>query len=83
MGLISTRIYGLLLASLLLMSLITIMEPSYGQQTEYVDRNALAWNLFYKLMTVAFIVGAIVQGTIVFIIFRFREKKVKSEETSR
>ncbi len=65
------------------MSLIMIMEPAYGQQTQYVDRNVLAWSLFYELMTAAFIVGAIVQGTIVFIIFRFREKKVKSEEVSR
>jgi heme/copper-type cytochrome/quinol oxidase subunit 2 len=29
-------------------------------------------------MTAAFIVGAVVQGTLVYIIFKFREKKVKS-----
>ena len=62
------------------MFLITVSESAYGQQTQYVDRSALAWSLFYKLMTAAFIVGAIVQGTLVFIIVRFREKKVKSEE---
>jgi hypothetical protein len=47
------------------------------QEQQVVDRSALAWGLFYKMMTAAFIVGAVVQGTLVYIIFKFREKKVK------
>ncbi len=52
------------------------------QEQQVVDRSALAWGLFYKMMTAAFIVGAVVQGTLVYIIFRFREKKVKSRLVS-
>ncbi len=49
------------------------------QEQQVVDRSALAWGLFYKMMTAAFIVGAVVQGTLVYIIFKFREKKVKGK----
>jgi heme/copper-type cytochrome/quinol oxidase subunit 2 len=52
------------------------------QEQQVVDRSALAWGLFYKMMTAAFIVGAVVQGTLVYIIFKFREKKVKSRLVS-
>ena len=41
------------------------------------DRAQFTWNLFYKMMTAAFIVGAAVQGVLVFVTFRFREKKQK------
>ncbi len=49
------------------------------QEQQVVDRSALAWGLFYKMMTAAFIVGAVVQGTLVYIVFKFKEKKVKSK----
>ncbi len=52
------------------------------QEQQVVDRSALAWGLFYKMMTAAFIVGAVVQGTLVYIIFKFKEKKVKSRLVS-
>jgi hypothetical protein len=32
---------------------------------EYLDRRVVIWNLFYKLMTVAFTVGAVVSGTMI------------------
>ena len=79
-GLISTNLYALVLVPLLFTALIPILGQAYAQEPQYVNRTVLAWNLFYKLMTVAFIVGAIVQGFLVFIIIRFREKKVKPEE---
>ncbi len=46
-------------------------EPKHFNRSEYV------WNLFYKMMTAAFIVGAVVQGTLIYVVFKFREKKVK------
>jgi len=79
-GLISTNLYALVLVPLLFTALIPILGQAFAQEPKYVNRTVLAWNLFYKLMTVAFIVGAIVQGFLVFIIIRFREKKVKPEE---
>lgn len=77
----STKILGLLLSPLLFTALISVLDPAYAQ-TEFLDRRVIAWNLFYELMTAAFIVGAIVQGVIIFIVIRFREKKVKGKEVS-
>lgn len=79
MALIPTKLYGLILAPLLFTSLIATLIPAYGQETQYLDRRVEIWGLFYKFMTAAFIVGAAVNGTILFIIIRFREKKRKQE----
>lgn len=46
-------------------------------EPKHLDRGKFVWDLFYKMMTAAFIVGAAVQGTLVFVTFRFREKKKK------
>ena len=82
MGLISTKLCVLVLVPLLFTALIPIIDPAYGQESEFLNRSVFAWSLFYQLMTAVFIVGALVQGTIVFIIIRFREK-AKHEEVSR
>ena len=48
---------------------------------EYVDRRVLIWNLFFRMMTVAFTVGAVVSGTIIWLILRFRESNPKAKPT--
>ena len=48
---------------------------------EYLDRRVLIWNLFFKMMTVAFTVGAVVSGTIVWQVWRFRESHPKAKPT--
>lgn len=58
---------------------IAVLASNAYAQEQVVDRSALAWGLFYKMMTAAFIVGAVVQGTLVYIIFKFKEKKVKGK----
>ncbi len=58
---------------------IAVLASNAYAQEQVVDRSALAWGLFYKMMTAAFIVGAVVQGTLVYIIFKFKEKKVKNK----
>jgi heme/copper-type cytochrome/quinol oxidase subunit 2 len=40
---------------------------------EYVIRRVEIWGLFYRLMVAAFVVGAVVQGSIVYVCWRFRE----------
>ncbi|MDW7641872.1 MAG: heme transporter CcmC, partial [Nitrosarchaeum sp.] len=44
----------------------------------YLDRRVVIWNLFYKMMTVAFTVGSVVSGTIIWICWRFRESHPKA-----
>lgn len=83
MGLVSTKLFGLALTPLLFTALILILNPAYAQEEgQYLNRRVEIWGLFYKLMTAAFIVGAAVQGVMLFIAIRFREKKVKKKEVS-
>lgn len=46
---------------------------------ELVVRRVEIWGLFYRLMVVAFVVGAVVQGTIIYICWRFRESNRKNK----
>ena len=46
---------------------------------EIVIRRVEIWGLFYRLMVVAFVVGAVVQGTIIYISWRFRESNKKNQ----
>ena len=39
---------------------------------EYLDRKAEIWNLFFRMMTVAFVVGGVIAGTMVWQVWRFR-----------
>lgn len=46
---------------------------------EAVFRRVEIWGLFYRLMVVAFVVGAVVQGVIIWICWRFRESNKKNQ----
>ena len=48
---------------------------------EYIDRKAEIWNLFFRLMVVAFVVGGVIAGTMVWQVWRFRESNPKSKPT--
>jgi heme/copper-type cytochrome/quinol oxidase subunit 2 len=75
-----TKVAVILAISTVIM--ITAVGNVYAEE-EAINRHELAWGLFYKMMTAAFIVGAVVQGTLVYIIFRFRERKVKGKSIER
>mgnify|MGYP001263730112 CR=1 FL=1 len=49
---------------------------------EYLDRNVAIWGLFYRLMIIAFTVGTVVSGLIVWLVLRFRESNPKAKPTS-
>ena len=40
---------------------------------EYIDRKEELWNLFFRLMVVAFVVGGVIAGTIEWQVWRLRE----------
>ena len=48
---------------------------------EYLDRRVAIWNLFFRMMTVAFTIGAVVSGTLIWLVFRFRESNPKAKPT--
>ena len=68
------------IASLVTISLLSLAEYAFAQESaeDYVIRRVEIWGTFYRLMIVAFVVGAVVQGTIVYIIWRYRESNKKN-----
>ena len=54
--------------------------PTEGSASEEaVFRRVEIWGLFYRLMVAAFVVGAVVQGVIIWICWRFRESNKKNQ----
>ena len=45
----------------------------------YLDRRVEIWALFYRGMVAAFVVGALVQGSIIYVGWRFREGNKKNK----
>ncbi|MBM2852291.1 MAG: heme transporter CcmC [Candidatus Nitrosotenuis sp.] len=48
---------------------------------EYINRRVEIWNLFFKMMTIAFTVGAVVSGTLIWLVWRFRESHPNAKPT--
>jgi len=64
----------LLLFSPVILLVLSSFDSVFAQESqEYVIRRMEIWALFYRLMVAAFVVGAVVQGAIVYVCWRFRE----------
>ncbi len=77
------RMLGLFLL-LAVMVIVPVADYAFAagdEPGEYVDRRVLIWNLFFRMMTVAFTVGAVVSGTLIWLILRFRESNPKAKPT--
>ena len=64
--------------------LIPVLESAFAagdEPGEYLDRRVLIWNLFFRMMTVAFVVGAVVSGTLIWQCWRFRESHPQAKPT--
>jgi heme/copper-type cytochrome/quinol oxidase subunit 2 len=68
----------LLFSPLVILALSSIDKVFAQESQEFVIRRVEIWALFYRLMVAAFVVGAVVQGTIVYICWRFRESHKKN-----
>jgi heme/copper-type cytochrome/quinol oxidase subunit 2 len=69
---------------LAVMILVPVIESAFAAGDEpgkYLDRRVIIWNLFFKMMTIAFVVGAVVSGTIIWQCWRFRESNPKAKPT--
>lgn len=75
------RIYGLTLVLLILVIFPTVSLAFGAEVGEYLDRRVEIWNLFYRMMVVAFAIGAVVSGTLIWLCFRFRESNPKAKPT--
>lgn len=69
----------LLLFSPVVLLVLSSFDNVFAQESEeYVVRRVEIWGLFYRLMVAAFVVGAVVQGAIVYVCWRFRESNKKN-----
>ena len=63
--------------------IIPSLEYAFAQDEpgEYLDRRVVIWNLFFRMMVVAFTIGAVVSGTMVWLVWRFRESNPNATPT--
>ena len=68
---------------LAILVIIPTIEYALAQSEpgEYLDRRVMIWNLFFRMMVVAFAIGAVVSGTLIWLIWRFRESNPKAKPT--
>ena len=71
----------LVLTVLVVVPAVDYVYAAPDEPGEYLDRRVVIWNLFFRLMVVAFTIGAIVSGTMVWLCWRFRESHPKAQPT--
>jgi len=71
----------LVLTVMIAMPSVQVALAAGDNPGEYLDRRVEIWNLFFRMMTVAFTVGAVVSGTMIWQIWRFRESHPKAKPT--
>ncbi len=72
----------LVLAILVVIPALDLAFAAGDEPGEYLDRRVIIWNLFFRMMTVAFTVGAVVAGTMMWLVWRFRESNPKAKPTA-
>jgi heme/copper-type cytochrome/quinol oxidase subunit 2 len=55
------------------------INVSAQEAEELIVRRVAIWDLFYQGMVAAFVVGALVQGTLIYIYWRFRESNPRNK----
>ncbi len=72
----------LILVPITMLTLLGIDSAAFGQETteRYLSARIEIWSLFYRLMVVAFVIGAVVMGVMTWVVWRFRESHPKNRE---
>lgn len=75
----------LLTAILAVSFLATNALSAFAQESagQYIINRVEIWGLFYRLMVIAFTVGAVLMGVLAYVIFRFRESNPKNLPATR
>lgn len=83
---LSNSRWGLVFAVLVPLAAVSVLSfivgEAFGQASsqpaQILDRRVEIWALFYRGMVAAFVVGAVVQGSIIYVAWRFRESNKKN-----
>jgi heme/copper-type cytochrome/quinol oxidase subunit 2 len=71
----------LILVPVTVLTLLGVVDSgAFAQETteRYLSARVEIWALFYRLMVVAFVIGAVVMGTMTYVVWRFRESNPKN-----
>jgi heme/copper-type cytochrome/quinol oxidase subunit 2 len=70
----------LILIPIVLLMILGVDIAAFAQESteRYIIARVEIWALFYRLMVVAFVIGAVVMGTITYVVWRFRESHPKN-----
>ena len=74
------------LVALALIPQIHFAHAQVGQKEsakQYINLRAEVWNEFFRMTTAAFTVGAVVSGTMIWLVWRFRESNPKNKTPTR
>ena len=83
------RIIAVSIIALIALALIPQIHFAHAQvgKTEsakqYINLRAEVWNEFFRMTTAAFTVGAVVSGTMIWLVWRFRESHPKNKAPTR
>jgi len=69
---------ALFLIPVVVLFLLDVNAAFAQTQKQYMSARIEIWALFYRLMVVAFVIGAVVMGTITYVVWRFRESHPKN-----
>jgi heme/copper-type cytochrome/quinol oxidase subunit 2 len=78
--------YSALISILVPVAMLTLLgidsSAAFAQETteRYLSARVEIWALFYRLMVVAFVIGAVVMGTMTYVVWRFRESNPKNRQ---
>lgn len=70
----------LILIPVVILMLFGIDISAFAQEStqRYIISRIEIWAEFYRLMVVAFVIGAVVMGTLTYVVWRFRESHPKN-----
>lgn len=71
--------------SLTILFILPTVSLAFGEDKpgEYLNRRAEIWNLFFRMTTGAFVIGSVVSGTLIWLIWRFRESHPQNKNPTK
>ena len=83
------RIIAVSIIALIVLALVPQLHFAHAQSSDsksakqYINLRAEVWNEFFRMTTAAFTVGAVVSGTMIWLVWRFRESHPKNKTPTR
>ena len=80
---IAVSLFALIALALVPQMCTLHMLNASKSEKQYINLRAEVWNEFFRMTTAAFTVGAVVSGTMIWLVWRFRESHPKNKTPTR